>query len=897
MANLTKLNPAHDLQCYFQEPTAVAALSGATANGFTVSGCWRQPFDWAVVEWNRDNVFEHPTLRNLPDGNLSGIQLSYVESRINCMAMDSTEYDSVGWSYLRIWEDSDGPENFHTVPLMQHATPIGGYTQATATFTLQGTPTVGDYIELAWLDQHQNYQLAAGDTLVTALAGLAGFINANSAANGVTASVTGAQITLTYNFQPGENGNRIGVYGGIYGAQTESWSPAWALFSGGASPQQWQVSLNFGNLVDSTNQTVPTQNVRKVRWTWGANLQFQNYQSGEFAVSLTDWQVTGTDITYSVAGPGSQRIEDNASQVVYSGTWTVETGNYSGGSIRRTTSPGDNLRCSYMANQTHQLYVGTQYTSTGGAITVQVDSNPALTVNLALPLEDVLIRVDAGEFSGGVAHTVTVTHTGAAGTDVYFDFLEIAYPTQNLPTFPAIPDSTLATDWDTNHSLALAPERTAWLIDTLGFKGRANHYAGALWFYELYNYGNQYATATIVFSGTPEFGGTTEIVLAGSSLQHVNLISDTAETMAQGLALWITAGSSAVWAQATGATLTITARAMGIVGNTISLTASTGSGGFSASVSAGALSGGVDGMWYTDLDAEPRINRAARDWSTSFFEALSGYGTDVTVSFSMELGNGDDRATTGIAQMYPDGPVWVNTPALQTNFSPASLAFWQEVYAVMAGLMVSVGVRPYLQFGEVQWWYFADLVGMPFYDAYTTSTFAAQEGRPMAVIPSQSSNPSSYPAECAFLPVLVGQFTQAITAYVQLQYPYTVFEVLYPVDTNDTPLNEIVNFPAAYWTPSALACLKTENFTYTGDRDLDQARQSIQFPMSQGFPISQCSHLIGISDPTTPWQRERVLTLAAGVEPVVLFALDQFCLIGTALPLNQGPRTARFLGS
>jgi hypothetical protein len=52
---------------------------------------------------------------------------------------------------------------------------------------------------------------------------------------------------------------------------------------------------------------------------------------------------------------------------------------------------------------------------------------------------------------------------------VYFDFLEIAVPTATLPVFPASPATTLATDWDTEHSQAIAPERTAWLIDTLGF--------------------------------------------------------------------------------------------------------------------------------------------------------------------------------------------------------------------------------------------------------------------------------------------------------------------------------------------------------------------------------------------------------------------------------------------
>ena len=84
---------------------------------------------------------------------------------------------------------------------------------------------------------------------------------------------------------------------------------------------------------------------------------------------------------------------------------------------------------------------------------------------------------------------------------------------------------TLATDWDTDHSIALAPERTAWLIDTLGFKGRQNHYVGALWFYELANPDNVYAAGTVTFGGTPEPGQFVSIFLArdddpGGDLAH-----------------------------------------------------------------------------------------------------------------------------------------------------------------------------------------------------------------------------------------------------------------------------------------------------------------------------------------------------------------------------------------
>ena len=65
--SLEKLRPDRDLLCYFLRPSAIAAFSETSASGFTVSGSWRQHFDWAVEEWNRDNTFEHPALRNLPE--------------------------------------------------------------------------------------------------------------------------------------------------------------------------------------------------------------------------------------------------------------------------------------------------------------------------------------------------------------------------------------------------------------------------------------------------------------------------------------------------------------------------------------------------------------------------------------------------------------------------------------------------------------------------------------------------------------------------------------------------------------------------------------------------------------------------------------------------------------
>jgi hypothetical protein len=892
---LTKLRPDRDLQCYFQQPSAVAALSATTASGFTVSGSWRQAFDWAVVEWNRDNVFEHPALRNLPDGDLSGLRLSYGESRTNCVAMDSTIYDAVGWSCLRIWEESNGAEHFHKVSLREHATAVAGETvPAAAVLELQGSPTAGDYVEVSWLDQHANWLVTSSDTLESVVAGLATFINGNPGGD-LVAIADGRQLKLTYLGQPGANGNRVGICGGVQGAGTETWSPSSALFSGGQSPTQWKVDLDFGNLIDTDGQRVAMTNVRRMRWTWAADLQFGDFERSGFAVAISEWTVGGTGLGYQVAGPGSRRVEDDG-PVEYSGAWAEERGNYSGGSIRRAGSAGARVTCEYASAVDHSLYLGTRYTDQGAAVSVQVDGGPAIRVDLKRPAEDVLIRVPLGQFPAAERHTVTVTHAGSDGEDLFFDFLEIAIPSADLPSFGETPITTLATDWDTNHSLAIAPERTAWLIDTLGFRGRANHYVGAMWWYELCNPDNRYASGTVEFAGAPVFGGRTEVTLADVTISRLNYITDTAATIAKSFEQLITTGSSAVWARAEGSTLRITARAVGSAGNAVTLSASTGSGSFTATCGP-ALSGGIDGTWLTDISATPRLNPAARDWSRSYVRALKAYGIPATAAFSMELRHGDDRPEAGIAQRYPDGPVRLSTPALQTNFGPQSTAFWKQVYRDMADVMAEAGAVPYLQFGEVQWWYFANSAGMPFYDSYTLTTFAGEHGRPMGTIASENADPAAYPEEIAFLPRLIGEFTAAVMAHVRAGHPDCRFEVLYPPDTNDTAIGRVVNYPAAYWTPESLASLKTENFTFTGNRNLDKARMSLQMPAERAFPPGQRSHLVGISEPTWPWEREWTRAIAGGVESAVLFALDQFCLVGYALPLSRGRARASFMGS
>ncbi len=993
-SSIQKLSPDRDLQCFYFQPSAIAAFSSASANGFTLSGSWRQQFDWAVVEWNRDNVYEHPSFRNLPDGDLSGLVLTYKETRTNCITLDSDLFATVDWPSLRVWATpTGGSETIYWVPLKLHATSVAGaYQNAFADFTLSGTLASGDYVGLATLTEHYTYQVLGVDTLTTTAAAIRDIINTFSTVLRATSS--GATVRVYYTAgatlaasTTGVNGNRVGVYS--YSTGAETWDAVERTLSGGASPTQWSVSLDFSSLqgtltpdLNGTLHSIPTTNIRKLRWTYAADLQAAAFVRTEFQVVVSNWTVTGSNRVYSVASPGSQRIENNAPGVGYhdalvaasapvlasgvaiadttihlstpstaqvsdllkidnelmivtsvagGGTvftvtramngsvaaahaagvsvyavWSEVRGNYSGGTIHHSTMSGNFVTCGYTTLHSHTLYVGTRFTGNGATVAFTVDGIAAGTLNLLVSGEDALVRWPLGQYGVG-NHTVTVTSTNVG--DFYFDFVELAVPSSTLPTVAATSRATLATDWDTLHSISIAPERTAWFLQSLGFTGRANHYTGALWFYELVRTGHQYASATVTFTGNPQPNFSVTVTVAGTALTKLIHVGDTASRIAAVYALELGRGYTGFWAEAAGGVLTIHSRVMGTAGNSNTIAASTTSAGFTVTASGAAFTGGVDGDWRTDLTVSPRMNRAARDWSTAYYIALQNYGIDVAAAFSMELGNGDPSAAVGIAQVGPAGdPILLPTPSLQTNFSPVSLAYWQDVYLGMADLQVAAGLVPFLQFGEVQWWYFPNdglgvtFSGMPFYDAQNQSQFQAQFGHTMATITTNTVDPATVPDEVAYLPKVIGNFTSAVISHVRATYPNCRFEVLYPTDVNQTAFNKLINYPASDWTPAKLTNLKTEAFGFTFGKNLDQSIQTILYGMassgsSLAFSASQRSHLVGIGDSYAAWLKEAQYALGNGLESVVLFALDQFCLIGYGAPLNRLPRRVIRVGN
>lgn len=897
---LLKLSPHRDLQCFFFRPSAIAAFSQAGANGFKVTGSWRQQFDWAVVEWNRDNVYEHPLLRYLPDGDLSGLTLSYRERRTNCIPMDSKLVATVDWPDLRIWaEDGSGEEQLYYVRLKDYATATEGEgVTAQATFALTGALTEDDIVDLSWLDEHYNHVIGASSTMESVLADLVAQIETNSPIVSAEYSAEDGTITLTHKIA-GAEGNWLGIVGTVNGAQTEIWDPPFQTMSGGESPTQWQVDLDFSDLQDKFSETVPTQNVRKMRWTYAAAPQPGDFERTEFEVEISDWTAGGTNRSYSVAGPRSRRFEDRTA-IDFNGSWTMSWGSFfSGGTIHSSNEIDDTASLTYTSQVNHRLFLGSRYGQNAGIISVVVDEEPALEFDLYRPGEDFVGRLDLGTFGPGT-HTVVATLTEqnplSEGSLFYVDYFEETIDAATIDPQPVRVKETLATDWDTDHSLVLAPERVAWNLHMLGFKGRANHYAGAILFYELTNPGNVYSEGTVTFEGTPPFGETVEVTIGETVLSRLTLISDTNESIAKSFEYIINNGSTGVWASSAGNVLTIHSRFLGAEGDSLALAASRSTGSPQPTVSGSFLSGGQDGEWLTDTAAVPRLNRAARDWHRSYFAALEGYGIDATTALSMELSHGDDSLAAGLAQRYPNGdPVLLNTPAVQTNFSPTSLDFWKQVYLELADLQDEAGLIPYLQFGEAQWWYFPSASGMTFYDDYTKDEFETQYSRPLHVFLSNEDSLDDYPEEAEFLPGLIGTFTAAIRDFVKAIHAGARFEVLYPHDTNDHALTRVVNYPEDDWTATNLDALKTENFGHTAAANLSKAVESIRLPLSKGFSRSKAAHLISVSrDSPQPWEWERRQARAEDLAAIVLWAFDQFSTVGYPLPLAEGIRRSRF---
>ena len=148
----------------FDTFAAAASIHNASPTGFTVSGTFRDPADFAVaVLYDADNYYEHPLIKYLPDFNFNGLTLSFdLTCTDGLQPIDSPKYNWIDWATLDLIL-ADGTTA--QVNLWDHATLVGGsFPAASAVVNVVSSGTVQPYdrVTLWFQNLAFDYEVPAG---------------------------------------------------------------------------------------------------------------------------------------------------------------------------------------------------------------------------------------------------------------------------------------------------------------------------------------------------------------------------------------------------------------------------------------------------------------------------------------------------------------------------------------------------------------------------------------------------------------------------------------------------------------------------------------------------------------------------------------------------------------
>jgi hypothetical protein len=913
METLYKLQPTRTIHLQgASDFGAAAALHSATETGFKVSGVFRDAADFAVlVLWDRDHFFGHPRFSYLPDGDFSGITLSFDLHYENLQPIDSPKFATFDWPYLNCLKTD---RTLVQLRLFDRAAVVGGaYSKAQGTFTLNGSPYGYDRVTL-W------YQNIAFDKIVSwpnpetaaeICQELAAQINGfNWQAAGVLipleAEASGNTITIRA-ARPGEDGNMIRLYE-LHKNANLYFTPHVVPLQGGSSDATWRITIDFSaeGLTD----------LEKISLTFAPKLaDSAAYAPQEWQATLSNWTVTDAQgkRALRVAGPNSVRIEEDDAWVSYSGFWEWAPANWwSGGRAKRAAQHGATATVETHCSAVHDIYLGTRLDFDCGVVEARLDGGSWVQLDCyetAARARQVRRKLFSNVSAG--RHRVEIRLTGnknpnSQGWYSYFDFLECAVPT-DVPDAPELrTDVAVACDYGTDHTWKLSPQRLLWAIRKLGLIGEINHYVSVFWWNQRKRVGGFFPSVTVTYGGTWAGGDEAFLTIGGTTIGKSVFPADTPETIAEHFAYYVNEVFVGVWAQASGGALTITVRSPAPA-YSFSFSESHNSAQGTVTVE-GSLTGGVVGEWVIDDSVTPVLNRAARDWHADYFAELSARGMSCVAAFSQELVLPPDDPPAAVwVQRYPDGqPVQTatgfgNLSSSHCAFTPPFRDYIQRAYKEVATMMEAAGLTARLQFGEVLWWYFPNASGMAFYDAYTTARFYQQHGRALQVFQTPNDDPSvnGY-VDANFLRQTVKDHVDAIRSYVLASHPNASFELLWPLDVNDPAtrrLNRYINLPLEWETQSGSGfdTFLIEGFQFAGvDRNLDKVRWMAGYPFEVlSWPRSACRYLMGNFNPGWPFERDYLIARRNLVPLIKIWAYDHLCLFARRLPLPSEARTHR----
>lgn len=243
----------------------------------------------------------------------------------------------------------------------------------------------------------------------------------------------------------------------------------------------------------------------------------------------------------------------------------------------------------------------------------------------------------------------------------------------------------------------------------------------------------------------------------------------------------------------------------------------------------------------------------------------------------------------------------------QCNFNPATVTtYLTACYVQLAALLAAAGLAtPWVQFGEVGWWFFAGGSGpsMAYYDAYTTSAASTALGRALASFSSPNDSPTinSF-ADADFLAAQIQTHIHTIRVAVLAATASTKFELLWPYDVNyktayTSPmgltgiggqLNRYVNLPSSYVaTGSDIDRWLFEGLAWgTTYRDMSKALETINFlDTDTSLTATVVSYLIPWQIGGCPWGNEWLNANRPALQFLKFWAIDHVILFSWKLPL------------
>jgi len=508
MAAISKLEPHRSMYLRgFDRRGSAASINNASASGFTVSGCWSDQADFAVLMlFDADDQFGHMfTSRYLPDFSLASVTLDFDLAITGCMSPISTKYQSVPWgkiSYIKTDETSGA------VALPAPTSTTGG-SAASATLSASGAasyPSAYDRVQLVYLGNVVfDYVVNSGDDYTTVARALATQINASGY---LTATYSGSSFTVSA--PVGRDGNSVELLAMNKTSTcflTVTGSPISSVkLTGGADPTSMHFHLDFSAL-----------GLSSARQLWLTLAPGLNYDSGtvnpslvafaptEFSAVFSNWTIAdpGGVTPLKIAGAGSVTIDSRDSWTAYAGTgWSEQAGWYVDGFAHQSANAGDTVTVKYSCQFTHNLYLGTALTASGGQFTTTVDgvavSPVSCYANTGSPIY--ARRLMKTSVAAG-AHTVVLTvAAGSYGNTCLFDFIQAAVLSD--PQAPAVTYSHVncACDYDTDQTYKVAPARALWILSQAGFAGDIDLYSGVFFALKRSRNGGNFHQATVTIS-------------------------------------------------------------------------------------------------------------------------------------------------------------------------------------------------------------------------------------------------------------------------------------------------------------------------------------------------------------------------------------------------------------